>query len=279
MFEKVVIADTGADRKWYFFFSTSVLTIALAVGLLVSLFSIRLSLGTEGFELVRLVTPVQPPDVEPPPPPAQASQPDVIKKPQAVVKVPTRQVNMARVDESPPDVPKKVSTTPNTQKARPESRYFEIGKLDRDPVGGFTSERATGTGTASGEGTGLAATSKPKVTEVEPPPPPPPPKKKAPEPVARKPVTRSLGVINGKATSLPKPRYPAAARAINAEGKVDVHVLIDESGHVVSANAVSGHPLLRNAAEAAARQARFTPTQLSGVPVKVSGTIVYNFKS
>jgi TonB family protein len=88
-----------------------------------------------------------------------------------------------------------------------------------------------------------------------------------------------MGVINGKATSLPKPAYPAAARAIQAEGQVSVHVLIDESGHVVSANATSGHPLLRNAAEAAARNARFTPTQLSGVPIKVSGTIIYNFRS
>lgn len=87
----------------------------------------------------------------------------------------------------------------------------------------------------------------------------------------------SGGVLNGKATSLPKPAYPAAARAVNAEGAVSVQVLIDEQGSVISASAVSGHPLLRPAAVEAAEQATFSPTRLSGNPVKVSGVIVYNF--
>jgi protein TonB len=58
---------------------------------------------------------------------------------------------------------------------------------------------------------------------------------------------------------------------------VAVQVLIDEDGRVISANAVSGHPLLRGAAEQAARGARFSQTLLSGQPVKVSGVITYNF--
>jgi TonB family protein len=91
------------------------------------------------------------------------------------------------------------------------------------------------------------------------------------------PTTISGGVVNGKAVNLPKPPYPPAARALRASGVVNVQVLIDENGRVVSAQAVSGHPLLRGAAESAARQARFNPTMLSNQPVKVSGTIVYNF--
>lgn len=87
----------------------------------------------------------------------------------------------------------------------------------------------------------------------------------------------SGGVLNGKATDLPKPAYPAAARAVRASGAVNVQVTVDETGKVVSANAVSGHPLLRSAAEQAARNAKFAPTILSGKPVKVSGVIVYNF--
>jgi protein TonB len=86
-----------------------------------------------------------------------------------------------------------------------------------------------------------------------------------------------MGVVNGMATSLPKPNYPPAAKAVNVQGKVDVQVLIDESGRVISAKAVSGNALLREAAVAAARNARFTPTLLSKVPVKVTGVIVYNF--
>jgi TonB family protein len=84
-------------------------------------------------------------------------------------------------------------------------------------------------------------------------------------------------VLNGKAISKPEPTYPALARAARASGVVTVHVTVDESGHVVSAEAVSGHPLLRPAAVAAARQARLTPTLLSGKPVKVSGVLTYNF--
>lgn len=85
------------------------------------------------------------------------------------------------------------------------------------------------------------------------------------------------GVVNGKADSLPKPVYPAAARAVKASGAVNVQVTIDENGSVISAEAVSGHPLLRAAAVAAARNAKFSPTKLSGQPVKVVGIIVYNF--
>lgn len=85
------------------------------------------------------------------------------------------------------------------------------------------------------------------------------------------------GVLNGKAISLPKPPYPAAARAVGASGTVTVQVLIDENGDVVSANAVSGHPLLRAGAMEAASGAKFSPTRLKGLPVKVSGVITYNF--
>jgi hypothetical protein len=56
-----------------------------------------------------------------------------------------------------------------------------------------------------------------------------------------------------------------------------VQVTIDEQGDIVSATAVSGHPLLRAAAVEAARASKFSPTLLSGQPVKVSGVIVYNF--
>ena len=87
----------------------------------------------------------------------------------------------------------------------------------------------------------------------------------------------SGGVLNGKAVSLPKPIYPAAAKAVRAGGAVSVQVLIFEDGRIYSAQALSGHPLLRHAAEIAACSAGFSPTLLEGNPVKVSGVIVYNF--
>ncbi|MDH3530158.1 MAG: energy transducer TonB, partial [Acidobacteriota bacterium] len=105
---------------------------------------------------------------------------------------------------------------------------------------------------------------------AEPPPPPPPPPPAVPKRISK-------GVVNGQAISLPVPAYPAAARAVNAKGSVSVAIVISKSGSVMSASAVSGHPLLRQAAASAARRAKFRPTLLSGQPVEVSGVIVYNF--
>ncbi len=121
----------------------------------------------------------------------------------------------------------------------------------------------------SGPGTGTVVTSAPVKIVDEPPPPP------EAKPTPRAPI--SGGVLNGKAISLPKPGYPPIARAAHASGTVVVQVLIDENGNVVSASAVSGHPLLINAAVSAARSAKFSPTKLSGQPVKVTGVIQYNF--
>ena len=84
-------------------------------------------------------------------------------------------------------------------------------------------------------------------------------------------------VLNGKAVNLAKPSYPPAARAVNAGGMVNVQVIIDEKGDVTSASAVSGHPLLKTVSEEAAKSSKFSPTILSGIPIKVKGILVYNF--
>ena len=85
------------------------------------------------------------------------------------------------------------------------------------------------------------------------------------------------GVVNGKAIKLVKPIYPQEAKDAGASGEVQVQVTIDEEGNVTSAIAVSGHDLLRDAAEQAALKSKFTSTLLSRQKVKVSGAILYNF--
>lgn len=120
--------------------------------------------------------------------------------------------------------------------------------------------------------------SKPSVEPENTPPTPKTPEPKptpAPRPEAQK--TISAGVLNGKATNLVRPPYPPAAKAVRASGTVNVQVTVDEDGNVISASAVSGHPLLRQSAESAARSSKFQPTTLSGQRVKVTGIIVYNF--
>ena len=114
------------------------------------------------------------------------------------------------------------------------------------------------------------------------PPPPPLPEKDQSQsaspnnsPNRRAPI--SGGVLNGKAISLPQPPYPPIAKAAKASGTVVVQVLIDENGDVVDAHAVSGHPLLQAISVSAARSAKFSPTKLSGEPVKVTGVITYKF--
>jgi protein TonB len=83
--------------------------------------------------------------------------------------------------------------------------------------------------------------------------------------------------MDAKAVSKPHPAYPANAKASGASGPVKVQVTVDEKGRVVSANAISGHKLLRDAATQAARKAKFRPALLSGTPVKVTGIVTYNF--
>jgi protein TonB len=84
-------------------------------------------------------------------------------------------------------------------------------------------------------------------------------------------------VITGLAIYLPRPVYTELAKRARVQGSVSVQVLIDETGRVVSAKALSGSPFLTVEAQKAAMQARFAPTLLSNQPVKVSGVITYNF--
>jgi TonB family protein len=96
-----------------------------------------------------------------------------------------------------------------------------------------------------------------------------------PFPPSNRPV--NVGVLNGRAINLPTPAYPSAARALRASGRVTVQVLVDQTGNVSSAKAMSGHPLLRQAAEAAARQSSFNPIVVNNQAVAATGVLVYNF--
>jgi TonB family protein len=110
-----------------------------------------------------------------------------------------------------------------------------------------------------------------------PPPPPAPPGVGRPGAISVPGAVKG-GALDDKATSKPDPAYPRVAQAVKARGTVVVEVAVDERGRVILAQAVSGHPLLRAAAEAAARQAKFEPTLSGGKPSKVVGTLTYEFE-
>ena len=98
-----------------------------------------------------------------------------------------------------------------------------------------------------------------------------------PKPSADYEMLSDAGILNTLAIDLPKPVYPAAAKKDHISGQVQVKVVLDETGKVVSAEATFGPEGLRAAAVEAARRARFKPTLSGGVPQKVFGIILYDF--
>jgi len=260
-------AENSRRSKFLVLIGT-VAVVTLLTTWTVSLFGKDFGMGGDDLALTTLVAPVPVPDEEPPP------EPEKPKEQQKQPDVDVRKELIQNIMQSPVKPPDTVSVAKNPVKEMRLDRMTKLGTTDSDTgarvdpgmartvADGGTGGLSTGTGTATTGSTDDDA-------------PPPPPKPAAtPKPA---PKTVSGGVLNGKATSLPKPAYPAAAKAVRAGGPVSVQVLIDESGSVISASAVSGHPLLRAAAAQAARGARFSPTLLSGQPVKVSGVITYNF--
>ena len=260
-------------RRSGFLLTTFVIMTSILVGAwMYSLFAKDYGLGSGDLELSTLVAPVPVAEDEPPPPPEVKPEKIVKAAPNADV----RKEILQSIDESP-QIPDKVSVEkqtipprrPNVLTIQSDNNLNARDAVDSSYKGPVSTNnegiKGPGGNPNSGNETGSVA------------PPPPPPPVKTPTPKPKVPSKISGGVLNGKATSLPKPPYPAAARAVRASGAVNVQVTISEGGSVVSASAVSGHPLLRQAAEQAARQARFAPTLLSGQPVSVTGVIVYNF--
>lgn len=267
MLDQLVESKSHASedtRRSSFLVTTFVLmTTILLSAWLYSLFAKDYGMGGDELSLETLVAP---PVIEEAPEPEPEKQPEKQKDPNVDV----RKEIIQSMAESPKP-PKEISVVKQTIPPRDPNKYTVKGDVNfsaaNAPPPGYTGPVNTG---GTGSDSGLPGGGGTSDAGVEKPPPPPPPKREPPK-------TISGGVLNGKATSLPKPAYPPAARAVRASGAVSVQVLISETGSVISASAVSGHPLLRAAAAGAARSARFSPTMLSGQPVKVSGVITYNF--
>jgi TonB family protein len=246
------------NRLGFLFTTFTLVTVLCFSAILSSLFAMNLAVGNGEFDLTALLAPVMP--VETKPEPVQKKENQTEENATETV----RQANMLRTDE-PNIIPDTISVTPNTQKARPKGE-FKFGKEDVD---GSRQRGASISGNSDDDvniGQGLKSNSSENNDAPE-----------LVKPVKKSAIIKSLGVINSQATYLPKPIYPAAAAAVRAGGAVNVQVMIDESGKVISAKAISGHTLLQGAAVNAARNARFTPTYLSEKAIKVTGVIIYNF--
>lgn len=271
MFEKLIETDSGvADLKGrgrYFVVSTIVVGILFVSAVVFSIYAAEIDLGIGELDSSRILAPVITDEVLPDEPETARTHPQNSSLP--TTDVIQRTAHIANINETQ-NAPTSVSVTPNTQLARPADGIYTIGRYDSNGAGANgPGNLMPGSGNSS-PGTGSGGVPQ-RVAAVPDPPKPPPAAVKKPAP------PRSIGVVNSIAIRLPKPPYPAAARQMRAEGDVQVQVTIDEQGNVISARSLDGHRLLRTAAENAARRAKFTPTLLSKVPIKVTGIIIYKF--
>jgi protein TonB len=86
-------------------------------------------------------------------------------------------------------------------------------------------------------------------------------------------VRVSSGVMQGNKISGPSPTYPAIAKTARIQGTVVLEATISKTGTIENLHAVSGPPMLYQAAIDAVRQWRYKPYLLNGEPVEVGTTV------
>jgi TonB family protein len=268
MFTNLIESDSHRKefKRRSSFFLVTVATYALilfAAGVAsIYAYDARLEAQTGGLELlswVPPVTPVAPAPVRPrDPAPVRRTAPSNAPVDRTVTES-VRTTAVAQTND-PTKVPDNVGT--RASEVPPVTGRFHLGDRNVDPP--TAADNSSTCTTCNGTAPVV------KVDDTTTP----------PVPVAVKPPTTlkvSQGVLTAKAISLPQPPYPSLARQIRLQGPVTVQILVDEDGRVISAQTMSGHPMLVAAAKEAALRARFSQTKLSGVAVKVQGVITYNF--
>lgn len=181
---------------------------------------------------------VAPPPPPPPPPPA-APQIQHVQKVSEIVDGALR---------TPSKIPKKVQMIKEEESPAPSSGV--VGGV----VGGVPG------GSAGGVIGGLIGSTAP------------PPKVATPQK-----LKVSSGVVEGLKLNAPSPTYPQMARIAHIQGDVVLQATISKSGTVENLHALSGHPILIQAALDAVRQWKYKPYVLNGEPVEVETTIKVQF--
>ena len=264
MFNNLIESSSHARefkrRGSFLLFTGATYVVLFAITGVVSIYAYdaRLEDQTEQW-VVQLLPPQPVPDREPAPAARPERQRETSRNDR---EIDVRTDPMLSVNH--PEVPPEgVSVTPNRNPPVPDNRPWTTG-----PSNIIAGPSASGGGPI-GPGNGRQVAQPATVVNLPDPPP-------APDP-PKPPRVVSKGVITSQATYLPKPIYSEIAKRLHIQGTVSVQVLVDEQGRVISAKAVSGSSFLVPEAQKAALQARFSPTLLSGQPVKVSGLITYNF--
>lgn len=94
---------------------------------------------------------------------------------------------------------------------------------------------------------------------------------------ARKTVRVPTGVMLGRFEHKVMPVYPDEAMLKGIQGDVWFSVAVDETGKIVSAQAMGGDPLLIAASKEALEKSRFYPYVVNGTPVSVEAKLGFHF--
>jgi protein TonB len=84
--------------------------------------------------------------------------------------------------------------------------------------------------------------------------------------------------VGAKAVRMPRPIYPQEAFVKKIEGTVEIEIVIDANGRVVSARIIRSIPLLDAAALECVRQWLFTPAMKHGRPVATIARAPVSFR-
>jgi len=252
MFEQSVIPRGAGRRPWIV--AGVLIAQLLAVGLLVLIPLIFMQVLPAPQLTAMLVAPPPPP---PPPPPAATHAAAHVPK------VVLRSFD-ARSLIAPRTIPKHVAIVEDMTPAAPAAGV----------IGGVPG------GVAGGQVGGVVGGILGAVPTIAPPPPPPPPPPK-PKPVAAAPTgpVRVGGAVEeARLISAPKPAYPRLAAEARIQGIVVLDAVIGKDGHVEDLRAVSGSPLLMQAAIDAVKQWVYRPTYLNGKAVDIATEVDVHFQ-
>ena len=194
---------------------------------------------TEGLPTRMLMAAITAPPPPPPPPPPPAPKIEHVARVSEIVNGELR---------TPSKIPKKVSMIQEDEAPPPSNGV--MGGV----VGGVPG------GSSGGVIGGLVASTAP------------PPRVAAPQK-----LRISSGVAEGNLINKVEPPYPQMAKIAHVQGDVVLQALISKSGAIENLRAVSGHPILIQAAMDAVRQWRYKPYLLNGEPVEVETTITVKF--
>ncbi|HEX4074410.1 MAG TPA: TonB family protein [Candidatus Acidoferrales bacterium] len=194
--------------------------------------------------------------------------------------VPSRPVEANKVSKPAPVQP---AETPNQAQKPERSRQNSapvpdmFGALNAHPTAAVRSGGTEGgaapaieTGTLAAQSVALPST-EPSPTNLAPPPP-------AVQPAPEGPLPIGGDVKAPQAISSPAVTYPEIARQAGVEGNVIVRIVIDKTGKVTDARALSGPMLLRDAAARSLRERRYAPPQLNGHPISVVMLVTIQFR-